>query len=251
VSTKRVVYGQNPVRELIAARSAAVSVVYLAAGDAGPALKQLRELCAQRRVAWEEREREELDGLSGEPGARHQGAVAITGEFEYVELEDVLESVAGRAALLVVLDGVQDPHNFGAIVRSAQVMGADAVVVAKDRAAPVTPVVVKASAGATEHLPIARVTNIVRAIEQLKEANVWSVGAVAAADAQAPWQLDLTGSIALVMGAEGKGLRPLVEKTCDLKVRIPMAGKVASLNVSVATGALLYEVARQRASGKK
>ncbi len=249
----RLVYGQNPVRELLAARPQSVSVVFLAAGDGGPALKQLRELCTKSRVAFEDRERLELDALAG-PEARHQGAIAVTGEFEYAELEDVLDAVdaAGRVPLVVVLDGVTDPHNLGAVVRSAHVFGADAVVIAKDRAVGVTPVVVKASAGATEHMPIARVTNIAQTIELLKKRNIWTVAAVAAEvkDAQLPWQVDLAGPIALVMGAEGKGLRPLVEKTCDLRATIPMAGKVASLNVSVATGTLLYEAARQRAGRK-
>jgi 23S rRNA (guanosine2251-2'-O)-methyltransferase len=247
----RLVYGQNPVRELISARPQAVSVVFVAAGDSGPALKQVRELCARQRVAWEERERNELDALAG-PDARHQGVVAVTGEFEYAELDDVLDAVAaaGRAPLVVVLDGVTDPHNLGAVVRSAHVFGADVVVIAKDRAVGVTPVVVKASAGATEHLPIARVTNIAQTISALKERNIWSVAAVATEGAQLPWQVDFAGAVAIVMGAEGQGLRPLVEKTCDLRVVIPMAGKVASLNVSVATGALLYEAARQRAGRK-
>ncbi len=247
----RLVYGQNPVRELIAARPAAVSVVYVAAGDAGPALKQVRDLCGKNRVALEERERAELDALAGAE-ARHQGVIAITGEYEYAELDDVLDAVdaAGRAPLLVVLDGVTDPHNLGAVVRSAQVFGADAVVIAKDRAVGVTPVVVKASAGATEHMPIARVTNIAQTIDKLKQRNIWSVAAVASEGAQTPWQVDFAGAVALVMGAEGKGLRPLVEKTCDLRVKIPMAGQVASLNVSVATGVLLYEAARQRAGRK-
>lgn len=247
----RIVYGMNPVRELVSARPNSVSVVYVAAGAATPQVKQLRDLCAQRRVIVEERERAELDALAGDTEARHQGVVAIAGEFQYLEIEQVLDDVIDGVAapLVVVLDSIQDPHNFGAIVRSAHVLGAHAVIVAKDRAAPVTPAVVKASAGATEHMPIARVTNLVRALEQLKEVDIWSVGAVAregAAAAPAPWQLDLTGKIALVVGAEGKGLRPLVEKTCDLHAQIPMAGKVASLNVSVATGILLAEVVRQR-----
>jgi 23S rRNA (guanosine2251-2'-O)-methyltransferase len=247
----RLVYGQNPVRELIAARPQAVSVVYVTAGDAGPALKQLRDLCGKQKVSVEDRERAELDALAG-ADARHQGVIAVTGEYEYAELDDVLDAVAaaGRAPLVVVLDGVTDPHNLGAVVRSAHVFGADAVVVAKDRAVGVTPVVVKASAGATEHLPICRVTNIAQTIEKLKERNIWSVAAVAGGGAQAPWQIDFAGAVALVMGAEGKGLRPLVEKTCDLRCEIPMSGKVASLNVSVATGALLYEAARQRAGRK-
>jgi 23S rRNA (guanosine2251-2'-O)-methyltransferase len=245
----RIVYGANPVRELVMQRPQSVNVVYLAAGDTGPAIKQLRDLAGGRKITVEDRDREELDALAGAE-ARHQGVVAITGEYVYAELEDVLDDLEARGVvpLLVVLDGVQDPRNLGAIVRSAHVLGAHAVVVAKDRAAPVTAVAVKASAGATEHLPIARVTNIVRALETLKERNIWTVGAVAR-DAQPPSKIDLRGPIALVLGAEGKGLRSLVERNCDHKAEIPMAsgGKVASLNVSVAAGILLYEAVRQRA----
>jgi 23S rRNA (guanosine2251-2'-O)-methyltransferase len=251
----RLVYGANPVRELVRARPGEVSVVYLAAGDTGAALKQLRAECLDRRIAVEERDREELDALAG-AAARHQGVIAVAGEFAYAELTDVLDDLESRSApaLLVVLDGVQDPRNLGAIVRSAHVLGAHAVVVGKDRAAPVTAAAVKASAGATEHLPIARVVNLARALETLKERGVWTVGAVTVAggrgarDARPPAAVDLTGPIALVLGAEGKGLRPLVARGCDHLVEIPMAGRVASLNVSVAAGILLYEAARQRAA---
>jgi 23S rRNA (guanosine2251-2'-O)-methyltransferase len=248
---KRIVYGQNPVRELVTARPQGVSVVYLAPGAAGPAARELVDLCKNRRVAYEERERHELDALAGAE-ARHQGVLAITGEFVYAELGDVLDAVDDRreTALFVVLDSVQDPHNLGAVVRSAHVLGAQAVIIGKDRAAPITPAAVKASAGATEHLPIVRVTNVSRAVDELKEHGIWTVAAVTAADAPVPGDVDLKGPIALVLGAEGKGLRPLVEKTCDLKVRIPMSGRVASLNVSAAAAILLYEAARQRAASQ-
>jgi 23S rRNA (guanosine2251-2'-O)-methyltransferase len=144
---------------------------------------------------------------------------------------------------VVVLDSVQDPRNFGAVVRSAYVLGAHAVVVAKDRAAPASPVAVKASAGATELVPIAQVVNVVRALETLKERGIWIAGAVASGG-EPPWKLDFKGPIAIVVGAEGKGLRPLVERSCDYRVTIPAAPM--SLNVSVAAGALLYEARRQR-----
>jgi 23S rRNA (guanosine2251-2'-O)-methyltransferase len=243
----RIVYGANPVRELVTARPKDVTVVYLLTGDTGPAIKQVKQLASDRGVTVEERERGELDALTG-AGAVHQGVVAITGEFAYAELEDVLDELEERqvAPLLVVLDSVQDPRNLGAIIRSAHVLGAHAVVIARDRAAGITPVAVKSSAGATEHLPIAQVTNIAQTLGLLKERGVWTVGAVAR-QAPPPWKVDLKGPIALVLGAEGKGLRPLVDKTCDLHVEIPMTGKVASLNVSVAAGVLLYEASRQRA----
>lgn len=241
----RLVYGQNPVRELIQARPKDVNVVYLAAGDTGAALRELFSLCRGRGIDVEERDRGELDALAGAE-ARHQGVVAIAGEYAYADLDQLLEDLEGQTTLLVVLDGVQDPRNLGAIVRSAQALGAHGVVIGKDRAAPVTAVTVKAAAGATEHIPIARVTNISRALETLKERGVWTVGAVVT-DGSAPEKVDLTGPIALVLGAEGKGLRPLVERGCDHRVLIPMTGRVASLNVSVAAGILLNEARRQRA----
>ena len=243
----RLVYGANPVRELVTSRAKQVNVVYVAAGDTGGALRDLVALCRGRGVDVEERERAQLDALAG-PDARHQGVVAITGELAYAELDDLVDDLEARGVppLLVVLDGVQDPRNLGAIVRSAHALGAHGVVIGKDRAAPVTPAAVKASAGATEHLPIARVVNVVRALETLKERGVWTVGAVVR-DGVAPATLDLRGPIALVLGAEARGLRPLVARACDHRALIPMVGKVASLNVSVAAGILLYETTRQRA----
>lgn len=240
----RIVYGANPVRELLRARAASVQVVYLAAGDTGPALREIARTCKDRQVGFEERDRAELDALAGLE-ARHQGVIAIAGELEYADLDQLLDDLEGRTPLLVVLDGVQDPRNLGAIVRSANAFGADGVVIAKDRAAPVTAAAVKASAGATELTPIARVTNLVRALETMKERGIWTVGAVVAA-APAPTAVDLRGPIALVLGAEARGLRPLVLRSCDHKVQIPMSGRLASLNVSVAAGILLYEARRQR-----
>jgi 23S rRNA (guanosine2251-2'-O)-methyltransferase len=236
----RLVYGLNPVRELIRARPRDVSVVYVA--DAAAA-RELHALTKDRAIALEERTRRELDALAG-ADARHQGVIAVAGEYAYRDIDDVLDATT-EPPLVVVLDGVQDPRNLGAIVRSAHVLGAHAVVLAKDRAAPVTPVTVKASAGATEHTPICRVTNLVRAIEALKERGVWTVGAVVDRG-KPPAALDFKGPIAFVLGAEGKGLRALVERACDHRAEIPMSGRVASLNVSVAAGILLYEARRQR-----
>jgi 23S rRNA (guanosine2251-2'-O)-methyltransferase len=196
------------------------------------------------------RARVELDALAG-ADARHQGVVAIAGDYRYADVDELLDAAAARGEppLIVALDGVQDPHNLGAIVRSAYVLGAHGVIVPRDRAAAVTPVVTKVSAGATERIGVAQVTNLVRTLEQLKARDVWVAAVAAEPDARPLWALDARAPLALVLGSEGSGVRRLVRKVCDFAAAIPMAGAgVGSLNVSVAAGAALYEVARQRRS---
>jgi 23S rRNA (guanosine2251-2'-O)-methyltransferase len=174
-------------------------------------------------------------------GAVHQGVAARVGPYPYVDLEDLL---AASDPLVVVLDGVTDPHNLGAVMRVAEGAGASGVVIPKDRAAGVTPAAVKASAGASEHVPVSRVTNIRRAIDRMKEAGLWVYAAEAGGTSYT--ELDLTGPVGLVLGSEGKGVRRLVREGCDGTVSIPMRGAVESLNVSVAAAVLLYEAGRQR-----
>lgn len=242
----RLVYGVHPVEELLRSRGKEVSLLYLAEGDASPPLRALADSARRARVLVESLPRAELDALCG--GGVHQGVAAVAGELRYPDPHQLLDEVLARGEepLLLVLDSVQDPQNLGALVRSAHVLGAHGVVLPRDRAAHVTPSVVKASAGATEHLPIAVCVNLARTLDELKERGVWIAGAVAGGEARAPWALDLAGPLALVLGAEGKGLRPLVRKSCDLLVEIPMVGQVASLNVSAAGAVLLYEALRQR-----
>jgi 23S rRNA (guanosine2251-2'-O)-methyltransferase len=243
MASERVVYGTGPVGELLQKRARAVDVLYVQRED-----DKLAAVARQRGVDVEVRGRAELDALAGE-GARHQGVVAITGAFEYADLDDVLDDVAARGAtpLIVALDGVQDPHNLGAIVRSAYLLGAHAVVIPKDRAAGVTAVTTKSSAGATEHLPIAHVTNLVRALETMKQRDLWIAGVASHPDAKPIDQLDPTTPLCLVLGSEGKGIRRLVQKSCDFHVEIPMARTaVGSLNVSVAAAIALYELSRGR-----
>jgi 23S rRNA (guanosine2251-2'-O)-methyltransferase len=163
--------------------------------------------------------------------------------FRYATAEEVL-AIGERT--IVVLDQVQDPQNLGAICRSAECAGARAVVIPERRAADVTPAVCKASAGAVEHLPVAVVTNLARYLEEVKGADLWVFGAAGEESARAMWETDLSGGVAIVLGAEGKGLRPLVRRTCDALVSIPLLGRVESLNVSVAAALLLYEARRQR-----
>jgi 23S rRNA (guanosine2251-2'-O)-methyltransferase len=242
----RVVYGVHPVREAL--RSGKVQALFIAEGESGAALKEILDAARSANVQAIARVRAQLDALAH--GGVHQGAVAIVGEFNYAQLDELVAYAkgTGQPPFLLVLDQVQDPQNLGALVRSAHVAGVHGVVIPKDRAVGITPAVVKASAGATEHVKIATVVNIARALEELKEAEVWIAGAVAAGGSKAPWEIDFTVPMALVLGAEGKGIRPLVLRGCDLLVKIPMFGKVASLNVGAAGAMLLYEVVRQRSA---
>ncbi|HEY0179168.1 MAG TPA: 23S rRNA (guanosine(2251)-2'-O)-methyltransferase RlmB [Dokdonella sp.] len=219
--------------------------LYLESGSHNARLKELGERARSLGIRPHAREREALDRMTG--GARHQGAVA-----RYRAPAPLAESAlvglaerAGRDALFLALDGVTDPHNFGACLRSAEAAGATAVVVPKDRAVGVTPTVRRASAGAADRVPIVVVTNLVRALNALKEAGVWLVG-LSGGTEQSIYAIDLAGPVALVLGSEGEGLRRLTRETCDFLARIPMRGDVESLNVSVATGIVLFEVLRQR-----
>lgn len=182
--------------------------------------------------------------LSERSGTRdHQGVVALVEPFRYA---DAYELAGAEAPLLAVLDRVTDPRNLGAVCRSAEGAGATGVVVPAHGAAVVTPAVARASAGAVEHLPIAVVANLARYLGEVKGPQLWVYGAAGGTVGQSLWHTDLTGGVALVLGAEGKGLRPLVRRTCDALVSIPLAGRVESLNVSVAAAVLLYEARRQR-----
>jgi 23S rRNA (guanosine2251-2'-O)-methyltransferase len=184
----------------------------------------------------------ELTRLAGSPD--HQGFVAEVDPYPYADPDALLDA---SEVLLVALDQVQDPHNLGAVCRSAEAAGASGVVIPQRRAAAITPAACKASAGAVEHLPVARVTNLADWLGRAKEAGAWSYGAEAGAEA--PYtQADLTGKVVLVLGSEGRGLRRRVAETCDLLVSIPVRGRVASLNVASAAAVLLFEAVRQRAA---
>jgi len=248
----RYVYGVGPVRELVRARPKAIQQLLVESGRAQRAGKDpVAEIVVEAKaagIAVQERTRAELDRLVG-ADARHQGVLVATGEQRYADLDDMLAAATerGEPALIVILDGVQDPHNLGAIVRSAYVLGAHGVVVPEQRAAHVTPAVTKASAGATELLPIAIVKNLARALDELKQAGVWTCAVASSPEARPLSELDGTLPLALVVGAEGSGVRSLTAKKCDFHVEIPMAGAgVGSLNVSVAAGIALYEVVRAR-----
>lgn len=244
----RVVYGVNPIRELLAA-GGEVAELWIQEGGvrAAPEFERLgKELGARVRHA----PRAKLDRLAETD--RHQGVVAVVADFRYRELDELVEAAkrGGVPPLLVVLDGVEDPHNLGAVIRSAHALGAHGVVIPRDRAVGVTPVVVKASAGAAEICPVARVTNIARSLEEMKEAGIWTVALAADGDRSIE-EVDLAGATAVVLGSEGEGVRSLVRRTCDYVARIPMRGGFESLNVSASAAISLYEAARQRGGASR
>lgn len=259
---ERLVFGAGPVRELILRRPASVRAVWVDPHRAGRTTSDpVAAIVTTARGAGirvDDRDRAALDRAAGE-GARHQGVIAWLGAYEYAELSELVAgSAAGSssgpepalgAALILALDGVEDPRNLGAILRSAYLLGAGGVIIPEHRAAQVTPVVAKASAGASELLPIAQVGNLVRALDELRELGLWRVAVHDAPDAQPIDTIDGRLPLCLVLGAEGAGVRPLVARSCDFHAVIPMArAAVGSFNVSVAASLALYEVRRQRAA---
>jgi 23S rRNA (guanosine2251-2'-O)-methyltransferase len=234
---QEIIYGLRPVTEALRSKRREVREVLDAVGDEEVAAEAAREVPVKRVP------RERIEELV--PCTVHQGVAAWVGPYPYSGLEEIL---AAPDLLVVVLDGVTDPRNLGAVLRAADGAGASGVVVPKDRAAGVTPAAVKASAGASEHVRVARETNLRRALERMKEANVWTYAAEdrTSAQARAYTDLNLSGPVALVLGSEGRGIRRLVREGCDGTVSIPMRGAVSSLNISVAAAVLLFEARRQR-----
>jgi 23S rRNA (guanosine2251-2'-O)-methyltransferase len=232
------VVGAHPVLEAL--RSGRVlDRVLVARGAAGPRLQEIIDLCRSKSVAVRFEPRTALDRLAG--GVSHQGIVAFGAAHHYASLE----AIADRAKMLVVLDGVEDPHNLGAIIRTALAAGADAVIIPERRAAGLTEAVAKVAAGALEHLPVIRAGNINRTLEQLKQRGFWVYG-LDERGKRAYDQVDYVSPAVLVFGGEGKGLHQQVKQHCDEIVRIPMSGEIASLNVSVAAGIVLFEWKRRR-----
>src|SRR5882724_975769 len=242
-----VLYGINTVAEALKARGRAFEWVGVATERKDIRLKRVIDECRKIGVPVRFLSRVELDKLAG--NAAHQGLVAVTSAKQYNDLDDLIAAKRAEHSLIVVLDGVEDPHNLGAILRTADAAGADGVVVPERRAVGVTGTVAKVSAGASEHLPIAKVTNIARTLDELKSKNLWTVG-LDERGTQSYDSVDYKMDCAIVLGAEGKGMHDLVRKRCDFIVSIPMLGKVPSLNVSVAAAVVLYEVVRQRRKGK-
>lgn len=248
-SDSHLLYGVNPLIEALRAERLPTEIV-IAEGARDARLRELIELAQARRVPVKHAPRAKLDREVG--NSLHQGVIAHISPAAYADVETLLDTIAENVGsscepLVVVLDGIEDPRNLGAILRTAECAGVNGVFIPERRAAGLNETVAKASAGAVEHLPIARATNLSRLIEQLKERNVWIVGTAAqAATNYTEW--DWTRPSAVVLGGEGSGLHRLVREHCDMLVRIPVRGKIESLNVSVAAGVILYEAQRQRAS---
>lgn len=238
------IYGVHAVEALLRHHPKRVKQVWLAEGRSEPRVQALVELANENRVAIGQAERREMDAwVEGV----HQGVVADVSPSQVwgeAMLDELLDRTEG-SPLLLVLDGVTDPHNLGACLRSADAAGVHAVIVPRDRAAQLNATAKKVACGAAENVPLIRVTNLARTMRQLQEENIWIVGTAGEAD-HTVYQSKMTGRLALVMGAEGEGMRRLTREHCDELISIPMAGSVSSLNVSVATGICLFEAVRQR-----
>lgn len=243
MSETRIIYGFHAVTSRLRQDAAGIQEIYLEESRQDGRTRDLAKLAAERNVRIIPIDGKRLDGLTG--NARHQGVAARVAVVALRhDLDGVIED-AGKAALLLILDGVQDPHNLGACLRVADAFGVNAVVAPKDRAVGITPVVSKVASGAAETVPYITVTNLARTLRELKDAGVWIVGTDEHAEVSL-YGARLEGPLAWVLGAEGEGMRRLTREHCDELVRIPMAGKVESLNVSVAAGVCLSETARQR-----
>jgi 23S rRNA (guanosine2251-2'-O)-methyltransferase len=242
-----VVYGVNPVREALAGSQRKPLELFVARDGRSARVDEVLQEATRREVPVRHRERKDLDKLAGH--GHHQGLVLMVEPFVYAEFEDLLQRWrdSGDPGFFLVLDGLTDPHNVGAVLRSAEAAGCHGVITAKDRACPITPVVDRAAAGALAHLPLCQVTNISRTLEQLKEENCWIFGLAGEEGATPLFQADLSGDLVLVVGSEGNGLRPNVRKHCDVLLGIPMRGEVSSLNASVAAAIAMFEVVRRRA----
>jgi len=236
-----ILYGLHPVEEALRSGSRQFDHVCVARERHDHRLQKVIDAARENGVRLRFEPREELTRLAKTAG--HQGVVAVVRTREFLDLEDLLAGPEPR--LLLALDGIEDPQNLGALLRSADASGVDGVILTERRAAPLSAVAVKASAGAAEHVRIARVVNLVRALEQLKEQNIWCVGLDERGDSSYD-QYDFTSNTVIVLGREGDGLHDLVRRTCDHLLRIPMAGAVSSLNVSAAGAVVMFEAARQR-----
>jgi 23S rRNA (guanosine2251-2'-O)-methyltransferase len=240
-----ILYGRNAARECLRARRRHIHRVMLADNlEPSATIEEIVSLASQTNIPVQRVPRKKLDGL----GRNHQGVALEVGRYPTVELEDILARAEKFSAppFLVALDHFEDPHNLGAILRTAEVVGVHGLLLPKQRSVDVTPAVVRASAGAAEHVWVAKIPNLAQALKKLKQADIWVVGVENTPAALPYHQANLGGAIILVIGSEGRGMSRLVKETCDFLVKLPMRGQVESLNASVACGLVLYEVWRAR-----
>lgn len=236
--------GRNSVLELLESGKD-VNKIFVTRGEKHGSINKILGIAKERKIIVVEKDKKQMDEMAQEEN--YQGVIAIVPPFEYVEISDILEVAKERNEdpFVIVLDGIEDPHNLGSIIRTAETAGVHGVIIPKRRAVSVNSTVNKASAGAVEHMKIARVTNISDAIEELKKAGLWVCGTAVDTN-KYYYNQDLTGALAIVIGNEGKGIGEKVKKNCDFLVKIPMKGKVQSLNASVSTGIVVYEAVKQR-----
>lgn len=235
--------GRNAVLEVLKS-GRDIEKIIVQKGNVEGTIRRIAGMAKERGIVVQEAARQKLDEMS--QTKNHQGVIAVVSEHEYAEVDDILRSAAekGEKPFIIILDNITDPHNLGAVIRTAECAGAHGVIIPKRRSVGLTAVVGKTSAGALEYMPVARVTNIARTIEELKKQGVWV--ACADMDGEDYYDASLDGAIALVIGSEGEGVSRLVKEKCDFTVSIPMYGKISSLNASVAGALLMYEVVRQR-----
>lgn len=239
--------GRNPVIEAIKGGRQIEKLMISNSSKEG-SIKKIIAMAKEKKIVIQYVDRHKLDEIS--TSHSHQGVIATISDYVYRDIEEVVREVKerGESPFIIILDEITDPHNLGSIIRTADAVGAHAVVIPKRRSVDITPVVAKASAGAVEYVPVCKVTNIVNTIKMLKEKGLWI--AAADMDGEVFYKQDLTGSLGVVVGSEGFGISRLVKQNCDFVVSMPMIGNVTSLNASVAGGILLYEVFRQRTTGK-
>ena len=242
-----IIEGRNPIIEALKNNRPIEKIMVNKASKEG-SIKKILAMAKENKVIIQEVDRHKLDEMS--ESHAHQGVIAITSDYRYYDLDEILEipRQKGEDPFFIILDGITDPHNLGSIIRTADAVGAHAVIIPKRRSVQITPIVAKASAGAVEYLPVCKVTNIVNTIKTLKENGLWI--AAVDMDGQTFYQQNLGGPLGLVVGSEGEGISRLVKQNCDFTVSMPMSGNVTSLDASVAGGILLYEVYRQRNAGK-
>lgn len=240
-----VVFGRNAVKELLAS-GRDVEKLYISSGEREGSIKLLIGIASERGIPIMEQDRQKLDSIAH--GGRHQGIIAIAAERDYSTVDEILEYANERneSPFIIICDGIEDPHNLGAIIRSAECCGAHGIIIPKRRAVGLTTTVGKSSAGALEHMRIAKVTNLASTIDELKEKGLWFYAADM--DGTNYYETDMKGAVALVLGSEGFGISRLVKEKCDFTVSIPLYGQVNSFNVSCASAILMAEVAKQRNS---